>query len=86
MRSLVFAAVSVAGVLGASAAFAADGDQSVERIAVSDPGRMVCQYFYHDGTLVKRPVCQTAQYWVNDRTRTRRELLEFQLRKLQTER
>jgi|tagenome__1003787_1003787.scaffolds.fasta_scaffold16615038_1 hypothetical protein len=82
MRNLILAAVSIAGVLASATAFAVDGDQSVEAIAVSDPGRMVCQYFYHDGTLVKRPVCQTAQYWVNENTRTRRELLEFQLRRL----
>ena len=86
MRNLLLVAVSLAGALGATTAFAVDGDQSVEAIAVSDPGRTVCQYFYHDGTLVKRPVCQTARYWVNEHTRTRRELLEFQLRKLQTER
>lgn len=85
MRKLLLVAVSLAGALGATTAFAV-GDQSVERIAVSDPGRTVCQYFYHDGTLVKRPVCQTSQFWVSERTRTRRELLEFQLRRLQTSR
>lgn len=81
MRTFVFAAISVAGVLGATAALAADGDQSVEAIALKNPNQVVCQYMYNQGDIVRR-VCQTAQYWTNDHERTRRELLEFQLRRL----
>jgi len=82
MRTLVFAAVSVAGVLGALTAFAADGDQSVEKIAMKDPNRVVCAFIYNEGDIVRR-ICQTAQYWTNEHTRARRELMEYQLRKLQ---
>jgi hypothetical protein len=82
MRKLVIAAVSVAGVLGAATALAADGDQSVEAIALKDPNRIVCAFIYNQGDIVRR-ICQTARYWANEHTRTRRELLEYQLRRLE---
>lgn len=82
MRRLVFAALSVAGVLGATAALAADGDHSVEAIALKNPNQVVCAFIYNEGDIVRR-ICQTAQYWTNEHTRARRELMEYQLRKLQ---
>jgi hypothetical protein len=82
MRSLVFAAVSVAGVLGSATAFAADGDQSVEAVALRNPSQVVCAYVYNQGDIIRR-VCQTARYWANEHDRTRRELLEYQIRRLE---
>jgi hypothetical protein len=58
-------------------------DRSVESIAVSEPNRIVCAFLYHEGGVIRRPVCHSARFWANEHTRTRREILDYQLRRLE---
>ena len=79
MRASFVGGIIAAGMFASQQA--ASAPASVEVIAAKDPGRVLCAYLYHEGSVI-RPVCHTAQYWANERNRTRRELLEWQLRKL----
>jgi hypothetical protein len=86
MRTLVFAALT-----GVSLAFSlvahADDAQPVRRAAVDsvafgDPHRMVCLHLYHEGMLIRAPVCKTAQTWASEYEETRTEIREDQIRGL----
>jgi hypothetical protein len=86
MRTLVFAAL-----MGASLAFSlaaqADDAQPVRRAAVDsvafgNPNRIVCLHLYHEGMLIRTPVCKTAQTWASEYERTRDEIRRDEIRGL----
>jgi hypothetical protein len=53
--------------------------------AAAQPGEpLLCHYYYHDGTLVRRPVCKTEREWIRIRLQQQSELADYQLRALRT--
>ena len=85
MRILGVLTASSVGLLAAFSAQAQDGvaRSNVEAVALKDPDRVLCQYFYHEGGLIRRPLCKSAREWYADRERTRRDIVDLQLRKLE---
>ena len=85
MRNIVLAVIAGAS-LGVSLAAYADESQpspQATRAAVtSEPAKVQCAYFVHDGTLIRRPVCRPVSDWANDRQWTREQVREFQQRSL----
>jgi hypothetical protein len=83
MRAFAVAAVSSLGLFASFTVQAEDAraapPQTLEAIALNEPNRIVCAYLYHDGTVIRRPICRTAQAWLSEHQRTRREILEYQL-------
>jgi hypothetical protein len=78
----VIAATALFAPLAAFAEEAQPQRQTLEWLVLNDPNRVVCAYYYHEGTVVRRPFCRTARYWFMEHERTRREILEWQLRGL----
>jgi len=86
MRVLGAVAVSALGLLAVSSAQAQEASApraNVEAIALKDPNRVVCASLYHEGTLIRRPLCKSAEEWYADRQRTRQDITDLQLRKLE---
>jgi hypothetical protein len=49
------------------------------------PGQhLICQYMYHDGTIVGRPICRTEQQWIRSRLRQQADVYNFQVKSLST--
>lgn len=84
MSFLAVAALSSVGVFAALSAYAQDATRvNVDAVALKDPSRVTCAYLYHEGTVIRRPLCKTAQEWYADRLRTRQDITDLQLRKLE---
>ncbi|MGH6888848.1 MAG: hypothetical protein ACREHF_06595 [Rhizomicrobium sp.] len=45
--------------------------------APADP--VVCRYYYHEGLVIRRPVCLTAHEWERQRLFQQRLIREFQM-------
>lgn len=80
MRIIIVAA---AMALFAPAAALADPPQPQVESAGAHPGEpLICHYYYHEGSLVSRPICKTERQWIRERHRQQAEVSEFQLRAL----
>jgi hypothetical protein len=43
---------------------------------------LVCRYYYHEGQVIRRPVCKTEHEWIRDRLREQQDISQYQLRGL----
>ncbi|HEY3778558.1 MAG TPA: hypothetical protein VGL35_10925 [Rhizomicrobium sp.] len=66
--------------LAALAANTATPAQAVPAAQNANP--LICHYFYHEGDLVRRPTCHTAQEWQHQRLYQQRLIREYQQRAL----
>jgi len=75
MRKLIFATLSAAALNLPIAAPAAVEVQGVPvQPAGYDPSRqVVCLYATHEGILIRRPICQSAQAWLSRKEHDRQE-------------
>jgi len=73
MRRLIFAAVSVSTLSFASLAIAADEQAQMQPAGYDPNSQMVCIYLTHEGILIRRPICQSAQAWLSKREHDRQE-------------
>ena len=85
MRFFAVAASAVSLLVGFSAhALEAEAPkETIEAIALKDPDRVLCSYFYHEGVVIRRPLCKSAREWYADREQERRDITDLQLRRLQ---
>ena len=84
MRSMVFAALSVAAVALVPLTAQAE-DQAQLQPAGYDPStQMICMYPVHEGVLIKRPICRTAHAWAAEKEHNRQQFREFQMLSLRT--
>ena len=80
MRTII---VATAVVLFMPAAALSDPPApQVESAGVHAGEPLICHYYYHEGSLVRRPICKTERQWVRDRLRAQTEVSDFQLRAL----
>jgi hypothetical protein len=54
--------------------------QAVAVAQQADP--VVCNYFYHEGSVIKKPTCMTKHQWERRQLEEQRYIREFQLRTL----
>ena len=81
MRTIILGMLSsVAIIVQASAADSSPPQRSMQ--ATADSNRIVCGYYYYQGTVIRRPVCKSAFQWEAEHQRNREDVLEFQLRSL----
>jgi hypothetical protein len=50
--------------------------------AAQETNPVVCHYFYHQGELIRRPLCLTAHQWEHERLYQQRLFREYQMRAL----
>lgn len=67
-------------VLAPLAALAADAAPTVQRVSVQKDQPLICHYYYHEGMLISRPDCRTADQWTHRQLDEQRFLREFQMR------
>lgn len=80
MRIIIIAA---AVALLAPAAALADAPAPQVETAGARPGEpLICHYYYHEGQVVRRPVCKTERAWIRERLRTQADISDWQLRSL----
>ena len=85
MRTMMMAAAAAVALV-ASAAAQADPPAPVVQSAGAQPGeRLICRYFYHNGTLVRRQVCKTEREWTRERSQRQADFNELQMRSLTME-
>jgi len=86
MRTLVMAALTGASLILSFATHAEDAQPvrraAIDAVAFGDPQRVVCLRLYHEGQLIRKPVCKTAQTWASEYQETRNEIREDQIRGL----
>lgn len=86
MRNIVLSALSGAAFSLVSFAVQAD-DQGRMQPAGYDPSTgMICMYPVHEGLVIKRAVCRTAEGWAAEKEHNRQVFREFQLLSLRTHR
>jgi hypothetical protein len=44
--------------------------------------QVVCNYFFHEGAVVRRPTCLTRGQWERRRLEMQRSIIEYQIRSL----
>ena len=60
-----------------------DAAPVIRAVSTVHPGEgLLCDYFYHQGDLVRRQDCRTRAQWNRLRVETQREISEFQVRSL----
>lgn len=60
-----------------------DAAPVIRAVSTVQPGEgLVCDYFYHQGDLIRRQDCRTRAQWNRLRVETQREITEFQVRSL----
>ena len=83
MRKIVTFTVAGTALLLSALAHADERTSSgLQPAAASDQNGMICMSYYHEGMLIRRPICKTAETWASEKARTRREVLEYQERNL----
>jgi hypothetical protein len=79
MRMIVVAA---AVALLAPAAALADPAPQVDSAGARPGEPLICHYYYHEGQIVRRPVCKTERAWIRERLRTQADVSDWQIRSL----
>ena len=78
--------VTLAAVLATLAPAAALADQAspfVSPASTVRPGEsLLCDFYYHEGDVIRRQDCWTKDQWNRLRLETQREISEFQIRSL----
>ena len=80
IHSLVL--VAALGALVPLAASAEDAAPTIQPASVQKDQPLVCHYYYHEGMLIGRPDCRTADQWTHRQLDDQRFLREFQMRSL----
>ncbi|HTT81910.1 MAG TPA: hypothetical protein VMF67_00355 [Rhizomicrobium sp.] len=91
MRTHLLAAIAGLVILGPFAAFAQEPADTPDHSApaaqpvsadkpVNNP--IVCENYYHEGTIIRRPDCRTLHQWERRRYAEQRFIEEFQLHTL----
>ncbi len=81
LRSVTLAAVLA--TLTPAAAFADEASPIVRPVSTMRPGEpLLCDFFYHQGDVIRRQDCRTRAQWNRLRLETQREISEFQIRSL----
>jgi len=83
MRIALSAFVAVLALSASSAVLAADTPPpTVQPVSVQQGQPLICHYYYHQGMVIGRPDCRTADQWKHRQIDDQRFLREFQLRTL----
>ena len=77
MRLIVLAAVL--GLLAPIAASAEDAQPVMQPASVQQKQPLICHYFYHEGMVIRRPDCRTAEAWTYRRIHEQEYFREFQM-------
>ncbi|MBV9569632.1 MAG: hypothetical protein JO056_00120 [Alphaproteobacteria bacterium] len=79
MRTLIFAAFCSALIpVGIATADEQQAGSAPQRIAFATAQQRMCGYIYHDGTLIRRPVCRMAQAMQSDRQAIQQNFRDYQ--------
>jgi hypothetical protein len=83
MRTLLLSAVSAAGLLLSSAAFADDAKPMTPTpVSADNSDKLICHAISHEGSVVHRSECRTQKEWDRIRFESQQSLLEWQQRNL----
>ena len=82
MRTTILTLASVLAFIAPCAAQPHDAAPAVETGAAHSGETLICHYYYHDGSLIRRPICKTEHEWIRVRLREQADISEFQLRSL----
>lgn len=82
MRINVIAVAVALGALAPLIASAADVAPTIQPASVRKEQPLICHYYYHEGMLISRPDCRTADQWTHRQLDDQRILREFQMRSL----
>lgn len=74
--------VAAFGALVPLAASAANVAPTLQPASVQKDQPLICHYYYHEGMLINRPDCRTADQWTHRQLDDQRILREFQMRSL----
>jgi hypothetical protein len=75
--------VAAAVALLVPAAALADAPKPTIETGAARPGEhLICQYMYHQGTILGRAVCKTEHAWIRSRIRQQADVRDFQIRAL----
>ena len=77
----IFLAAAIA-VLAPAAASADPPTPQIESAGSHAGEPLICHYYYHEGSLIRRPICKTERQWIRERLRQQAEVSRFQLRSL----
>jgi hypothetical protein len=78
---MIIAAVAVA-LLTPVAALADPPAPQIDSGGARPGEALICHYYYHEGTLVSRPICKTERAWIRERIRVQTNVSQLQLRSL----
>jgi hypothetical protein len=84
MRTTILTLASVMAFIAPCAAQPHDVSAAVESAAARPGEALICQYYYYQGTLIRRPICKTEHEWIRARLQQQAEVADFQLRALRT--
>jgi hypothetical protein len=84
MRTTIVTLASVMAFIGPCAAQPPDAPPAVESAAAHPGEALICHYYYHEGNLIRRPICKTEREWIRYRLQQQAEITEVQLRSLRS--
>jgi hypothetical protein len=84
MRSSTFAIATCLGLLAPVAAVAQDPQPAptLEPASVAGSQPLICHYYYHEGSLIRRKDCRSPHQWDRIRHESEQDLVKFQMRGL----
>jgi hypothetical protein len=83
MRVRFVTLAAVLATLPPAAAFADQASPFVSPVSTVRPGEpLLCDFYYHEGDVIRRQDCRTKDQWNRLRLETQREISEFQIRSL----
>ena len=63
MRKIVMFGFAAAMIASPAFADPAATSAQPQPTAVADSDKVICHYMYHEGAIIRRPVCMTASRW-----------------------
>ena len=82
MRKTILAFAAVMAFIAPCAAQPHDAAPAVQSAGANPGDALICHYYYHQGTLIRRPICKTEHEWTRTRLQAQAEITDFQLRSL----
>ncbi|HEY1614901.1 MAG TPA: hypothetical protein VGF97_14535 [Rhizomicrobium sp.] len=80
MRKHAMALVAGLTILAPLASQAQTPDHPVGATMTTASDQVVCDVYYHEGSVIRRPVCGTKAWWTRRRLVAQQNIEEFQLR------
>jgi hypothetical protein len=74
--------LAVALVCAPLAALADPPAPAVESAGAHPGEPLICHYYYHEGQLIRRPICKTERAWIRYRLEQQADINQAQLRSL----